>query len=68
MRRHMKHGGRLWIFDPRCSGKLFPSVVAFFACGHPTSGMSVTLLSVADVKVKSYVYSFFFPLCVSGES
>ena len=76
MRRHMKHSGQLWIFDPRCSGKLFPqtplpyrsSVVVFFACGHPASGMSVTLLSVTDVKVKSYVYSFFFPLSVPGES
>ena len=48
----------------------FPVVVSvfcccvFFACGHPASGMSVTLLPVDVVKVKSYVQSFFVPSSV----
>ena len=76
MRRHMKHDGRLWILILAVPASCFPrrplpyrsSVVAFFACGHPASGMSVTLLPVAVVRVKSYVYSFFVPLCAPGES
>ena len=44
------------------------SVVAFFAYGHPASGMSVTLFPVDVVRVKSYVYSFFVPPCVADES
>ena len=40
----------------------------FFACGHPASGMPVTPLPVAVVRVKCYVQSFFVPPCVPGES
>ena len=46
----------------------YQSSVAFFACGHPASGMSVTLLPAAVVRVKSNVFSFFVPPCAPGES
>ena len=48
-----------------CIGLL---LLRFFACVHLASGMPVTLLPVAVVRVMVYVYSFFVPPCAPGES